>query len=350
MRKKGDYFRRVFHRTSTEFWINNAKPKEAENAIANGAVGATTNPTYPSKLFSDPPYINKLIDQALEESDSHDQIADIVYKKAVARLQDLFQPFYEKSNGRYGYVAIQGDPRVNENPDAIIAGAHDYRKMGENIIIKVPATPAGAMAMEELTATGCPTIATLGFSVDQAVYMAEAYQRGLRRAKTKPLCYITLIAGILDEYLKNEAERQGVAIKVEWIKKAGCEASRTAYRVFKERNYEALLLGGGARGPHHFSELVGGAMAITIGWGLAEQLIETDAPVVSRIDTRTSDNVLSELEVKLPDFHKANHEGSLEPEEFQKFGPVASFQESFLAGIDILLNAISKRKTERGLS
>lgn len=127
-REKSDYFRRVFHKASTEFWINNATPKEAENAIASGAVGATTNPTYPSKLLKDPPYLNKLIDQALEESDSDDQIADMVYKKAVAPLQILFQPLYENSNGRYGYVAIQGDPRANENPDAIIAGAHDYRK------------------------------------------------------------------------------------------------------------------------------------------------------------------------------------------------------------------------------
>ena len=101
------------------------------------------------------------------------------------------------------------------------------------------------------------------------------------------------------------------------------------------------MLEGGARGAHHFTELIGGEIAITIGWNLAHQLIKDNSIVVSRIDAKISKHVLSELEEKLPDFRKAYYEKTLLPEEFREFGPVVSFQNSFLAGYSQLLDFIT---------
>ena len=56
------------------------------------------------------------------------------------------------------------------------------------MIVEVPATPAGAQAMEELTAMDRPTIATLCFLVDQAVYMAEAYRRAACSGQQRARC------------------------------------------------------------------------------------------------------------------------------------------------------------------
>jgi len=339
------YFHRLSLQSPTEFWINNATFADAKAALAAGAVCATTNPTYISRLLKEEPdYVAGLIDEASLETNDDDLIADLVYQKSVARLQQLFFPLFQRTNGHHGYVAIQGDPRFNSDPDAILESALRYRKLGENIIIKVPSWPAGALALEKLVELGFPTIATLGFSVDQAVYMAEAYRRALKRSKKRPVCYITFIAGVLDTYLAEISAQRGNIVSQEALRHAGCEASRAAYRIYKSRGYEAILLGGGARGPHHFTELAGGELAITIGWSLAQQIIGADGPIVARIDAQVPASILSELESHLPEFRSACHEHSLQPEAFHNFGPVASFQASFLAGTDAVLKAISSRR------
>jgi transaldolase len=146
-----EYFHRVAAHTPTEFWINNPTFSEAEAALQAGASGATTNPTYlPRLLKEEPAYVAGIIDEALIETDDADRAADLIYQKAVARLQRLFEPMYAQTRGRFGYVAIQGDPRLNTDPDAILEGALRYRELGDNVIIKVPSWPAGAVALEKL--------------------------------------------------------------------------------------------------------------------------------------------------------------------------------------------------------
>lgn len=217
------------------------------------------------------------------------------------------------------------------------------------LLSKVPAWPAGAAALEKLVEMEIPTIATLGFSVDQAIYIAEACRGALKRSKTRPLCYVTFIAGVLETFLTESAERQNLPLSKELIRQGVREASRTAYRIYKSRGYEAILLGGGARGPHHFTDLVGRRLAITIGWSIARQIIASDPSVISKIDEETPEQAISELATDLPDFRKAAREQAMSSEEFHDFGPVASFQEAFLNGMNTLLNAVYTHMNGRTL-
>ena len=339
--RENQYFQRLSKQTPTEFWINNPTLAEAEAALAAGAVCATTNPTYLARLLKEEPaYLSRLISGAIKETSDDDQVVDRILTQAVGRLQRVYYPLYEQTGGRVGYVAIQGDPRVNTSTDAILDGALRYRELGENIYIKVPAWPAGATALERLTERNIPTIATLGFSVDQAVYMAEAYHRALGKSRARPPCYVTFIAGVLDTYLSALSIRAGKKVSKEALYEAGCAATRVAYRIYKSRGYEARLLGGGARGAHHFTELAGGDLAITIGWSLAEQIIQADSSIASNIDKETAPSLLTELEEQLPDFRRSYREGSMQPEEFHSFGPAVEFQGTFLAGIRTVLDAI----------
>jgi transaldolase len=340
------YFHRVARHTPTEFWINNPTLAEAGAALEAGAVGATTNPAYLARLLTEEPdYVAQLIDETLQENDNEERAADLVYQKAVARLQRRFEPVYARTHGRFGYVAIQGDPRVNTDVSAILEGAVRYRQLGDNIIIKVPSWPAGALALRELVAMEVPTIATLGFSVDQAVFMADAFRRGLKHSKARPVCYVTFIAGVLETFLAGQSTELGTALSSDLIQQAGCAATRVAYDMCQSRGYEARLMGGGARSPDHFLELVGGDMAVTIGWGIAQQIIDTNAPIVSRIGARTREATVSILEAGLPDFQRSYRPQSLEPEEFHDFGPVAAFQNSFLTGFSTLLSAVTARRS-----
>lgn len=349
-----DYFHRVAAQSSTRLWINNATPEQAESALERGAVGATTNPTYAARVLREDSSATGLLEQAVRETKSDGEAVDRFTMLAVARLQAIYQPLYEESSGQFGFVAIQGDPRVNDDANAILAGAARYCELGPNMIIKVPATPAGARAMKELTAMNVPTIATLGFSVDQALYMAEAHREACRESGHNPPCFVTYIAGILDECLGEDAKNHEGAVPPEWVAQAGCQGTRVAYRLYRERGYGALLLGGGARETRHFSELVGGHLHVTIGWSLADELAKAAAPVEERINSDIGEEVEGALSASLPNYRKASRVGQLQPEDFTQFCPVAAFQCSFLDAMDKMLERVrqtrAKLKGEGGKS
>ena len=111
-------------------------------------------------------------------------------------------------------MAIQGDPRVNNDSDAIIESALQYRQIGENIIIKVPATPVGAYALKQLIKSGIPVIATLGFSVAQAVFMAETYREAQNKQR-HPRFVILLLSqvSLIHIFRKKQSEKVLLLVK-----------------------------------------------------------------------------------------------------------------------------------------
>lgn len=339
------YFHRVTKETPTRFWVNNPSGTDMELALVAGAINVTTNPSYCSKLImNEPEYIRGVIDTLVKEIDDDDIAADSIYQEAASRVMKRFFPLYEHSRGICGYVTIQGDPRADEDPDAIVNAALQSRKLGKNFMAKIPVTLAGTQAIEVLVARDIPICATEVFSISQAIYICELYQRAAKKCSKHPPFYVTHITGILDEYLAETVRRQGTEISPQILAQAGCVVARKEYQILKERGYETTMLGGGARGPHHFTELVGGDVHITINWSTARELIEADGPVISRIEAQTPKPVLEELTAKLPDFHKAFYEDALSLEEFKDYGPVMLFRSMFLAGYDHLLEEIATNR------
>lgn len=344
---ENSYFRKVGRDTPTEFWINNPLPSQAAAALEMGAVGITTNPTYPARMAKEDPAFPGRLAKAVAECPGNDAARVRLYHDYIRELLALALPLHRSSGGRFGYVAVQGDPRRNGDADFLLQEAGELKNLGENIIIKVPATQAGAAAMTELTAMGWPTIATLGFSVDQAIYMAEAYRKGLRPGAVGPRGYVTYIAGILDDYLSALLKETGnPGVDPACIRHAGCHGTRVTYRIYQQRGYEAMILGGGARGTHHFTELVGGKLGVTIGWSIARELADAPPPCEARIETDAPAETIAGLRL-LPDFMKASAEGALPPAEFSSFGPVALFQGSFLKAVDECLLMIAAERKEQ---
>jgi transaldolase len=56
-----------------------------------------------------------------------------------------------------------------------------YHGLAPNIHVKFPATQAGMAGIEEATTLGVNAVATVSFSVSQAIAAAEAMERGLGR-------------------------------------------------------------------------------------------------------------------------------------------------------------------------
>lgn len=345
---KDDYFQRVKKLTPTRLWINNPTPKEAEKSIVSGAISCTTNPTYCMKQIQNELEIKrvyKVIDEVIKEYNDDNLVADIIQQRLVKKILDIFLPLYQKSPGREGFVSIQGNPFLDDNAEQIINEALSYRKLGKNFITKIPATKAGLEALETLIPEDIPMIATEVMGISQAVYTCEMYKRVSKKCGKYPPFYLTNITGIFDEHLKNVAEHDGIDISPDVLWQAGAIVARKQYKIFKERGYPGIMLGGGARGLHHFTEMVGSEMHVTINWkGTADKLIEIDPPVVYRMFNPTPQYVIDELLNKVPDFKRAYLEDGLDVDEFKDFGPVDLFRSSFIKGWESLLTKIKERR------
>ena len=340
------YFHDLYEQTPTRFWINNPSGEEMERAISAGSINCTTNPAYPSKLLqSDPEYVRGVIDQVIRETRDDDEAAFRVYQETSARVMKRFLPLYEQSEGQYGYVTMQDDPRRDEDVDAIVQAALRNRELGENFMAKIPVIEAGLEAIEAMVAQDTPICATEVFALAQMTSVCELYERAVKETGNQPPFYVTHITGIFDEYLAKVVKREGIKIAPEVLAVAGCAVARKEYQLLRERGYHTTLLGGGARVTRHFAEFVGGDVHITINWSTAREIIDADdGNLVHRIDAETPQSAIDELCEKLPDFRKAYDEGGLTVEEYAGYGPVQLFRNAFLHGYYLLLAEIPARR------
>jgi transaldolase len=339
------YFRRLNSQTATRFWVNNPSGIEMDRAIEAGAINCTTNPAYCSKLLvSDPDYLQTVIDDVIKTTNDDEEAAVLAYRRASKRVIERFKPLYEQSHGEHGYVTMQDDPREDQDTEAVIRGVLRNRELGPNYMAKIPVIQGGLEAMESCVEENIPICATEVFSLSQAIHMCELYELSAQRTGNRPPFFVTHISGIFDEYLGKTAKREGIDIAPEVLAQAGCAIARKEYRLLKSRGYQTTLLGGGARGTHHFTEMVGGDVHVTINWSTAQEIIDANTPIVSRIDFETPARVIDELREKLPDFAKAYDEDGLSVAQFADFGPVQLFRNAFLKGWYLLLAAIPSRR------
>jgi transaldolase len=346
--KPESYFMRVTRQTPTEFWINNPTCQQADLAISHGSSGCTNNPSYTQKMIDHPSegeYAGKIMDETLREVKDEWGAAAEFQRRLVKPIAKKFLPVFQNKAGHKGYVSIQGDPVHEEDPDVIIREALENRKISPNICCKIPTTRSGLQAMEYLISQDIPLNATEIFAIHQGVVLCESYQRASRKHGKTPQLYISHIAGIYDDYLQSEVIKNAVEISPDVLWQAGLAVARRLYQIMEERHYPGIFVAGGARGLHHFTEMVGGKVCCTINWeGTADQLLEQDPPVVYRLFNPVPQKVIDELMEKLPDFKRGYLEDGLEIEEFESFGPVNLFRSSFIKSWKRVLDLIRERQ------
>jgi transaldolase len=347
---KNGYFHRVVQLTPTKFWINNPTRHEADLAIAAGATGCTLNPSYTQKMIDHPDegeYARKVLDNVIcDVSDDVEAVAEF-QRRMAGPISQKFMPIYEESLCQEGFVSIQGDPIREGDPSVIINEAHKNRTVSPNICIKIPTTASGLKAMETLVPENTPINATEIFAVQQGIDLGELYERLVPKDKKGPKLYYSHIAGIYDDELKAYVERNRVDISPDLLSQAGLAVSKKLYTLVKEAGYRMYFIGGGARGLHHFTELVGGDVNLTINWqGTADKLLEQDPFVVSRIFNPVPYKVIDELMNKLPDFKRGYIVGGIHVDEYEEFAPVELFRSSFIKSWKRVLDLIKVRRME----
>jgi transaldolase len=111
---------------------------------------------------------------------------ELVYAVALEDLveaAELFRPAWEESGGVDGYVSLEVPPGLAYSAQASVEFAqrlHEQTQM-PNLLVKIPGTPPGLTAMEELVVAGIGINVTLLFSDSHYLRTADAYIRALER-------------------------------------------------------------------------------------------------------------------------------------------------------------------------
>lgn len=154
-----------------------------QKLIDQGVRGATANPTILDKAISGSPDYEDDIWRFTAEGKTAEEIYEALAVSDIGRAADLFRPVYDKSLGGDGYISLEVNPHKAYDTAATIAEVrHLFTTLNRpNVMIKVPATPEGIPAVEQLISEGININITLMFSLTQYQQVVEAYMNGLQR-------------------------------------------------------------------------------------------------------------------------------------------------------------------------
>ncbi|HUG68719.1 MAG TPA: transaldolase family protein [Pirellulaceae bacterium] len=179
--------------TGTKLWLDSIDPDLVAENRSRGATGATSNPIIISDLLKTGRF-DKQLEAFRSQGLDDEAIAWSMTDQLVRQAQDVFHPVWKETQGNDGYVSFELDPLLE---DLELGPPHDervarYVELGkhwatghDNRMIKVPATPAGLDALEDLAAAGITLNVTLIFSTRQYHAAREAVWRGAQRCQAE---------------------------------------------------------------------------------------------------------------------------------------------------------------------
>ena len=333
----------------TDVWNDSCAISELEYAIANGAVGATTNPVIVGQVLEQEMHLWKDRIAALVREMSTATEEEITWKlieEMAVKGAELLAPVFEREKHRKGRISIQTNPKYYRNTAAMLEQALGFNTLAPNMQVKIPASAAGVAAMEEATYGGVSINATVCFTVPQALAVAEAIERGLKRREAEgkdtsamsPVC--TIMVGRVDDWLKVVANKEDVIVDPEYLEWAGVAVMKNAYRIYKERGYRTRLLAAAYRNHLHWSQFIGGDVVLTIPYKWQLRFNGSDVPVRDTMDDPIPAGCVESLAKHFPDFVRAYEPDGMKPEEFEQYGASARTLRSFIGGYSDLLATI----------
>jgi transaldolase len=149
----------------------------------DAVVGVTTNPTIFEKAIAAGDAYDEQLREELSRDDDPKPIFIALAARDVTEACDLLRPVWDGGGGKDGYVSIEVDPTLALDADATIEEAAMLHALIDkpNLLVKIPATREGLVAIEEMIARGRSINVTLIFSLARHAEVAEAYLRGLER-------------------------------------------------------------------------------------------------------------------------------------------------------------------------
>ena len=207
--------------------------------------GATSNPAiFESSITTSVAYKQQLdMLQANNEKTIYEELALTDIKRAAFLLDDL-----HKKDADDGFISIEVDPLLCDDAAGTIEeGIRLYSSINaENVMIKIPATDAGYIAMRELTSRGINVNATLIFSPSQAIKCAQALDEGIKDSNKDIKAVISVFVSRFDRLMDNDLSNKGL----QKSKLGIINATKCYYEVtkFENSNIRTLFASTGVKG------------------------------------------------------------------------------------------------------
>lgn len=216
----------------------------------DGITGITSNPTIIMQAITG----SSVYDTAIATMLDHDpqEIYERLVIEDIRTAADLLLPIYQRTNKQDGYVSLEIAPHLADDTEGTI---HEAKRLFElldrpNVMLKVPGTPAGLAAVEELIFAGVNINVTLVFAVATYQAVAEHYIRGLERRQAADLditsvasvssFFISRIDARIDQHLQNNIrsaqgrDLERVRINRKLLGKIAISNAQVAYQAFKQ--------------------------------------------------------------------------------------------------------------------
>ena len=224
---------------------------ELEDLIQNQNIsGITSNPAIFQKAIAGNVIYDADIESGIRAGKSVQDIYESLVFNDIRNACDVLRPIYESTDGLDGYVSIEVPPSLARDTQGTVQEALRYYKTIDraNVMVKIPGTPEGLVAVEQVIKEGVNVNVTLLFAVDSYVETAWAYIRGLeaRAEAGQDINKISSVASFflsridtkvderIDDLLKGEDNLSEKAELEELKGKVAIANAKIAYQKYQE--------------------------------------------------------------------------------------------------------------------
>jgi transaldolase len=253
------------HDAGQSIWLDSIDRRilhdgELDRLVRDDALtGMTSNPTIFQKALASSNAYDEQIMAAEDEGLTSWQLFELLETTDVRDACDAFAGVYSSTRGADGYVSIEISPSVSHNADGAIEEARRLWKTVDrpNVMVKVPGTAEGAVAVRRLIAEGINVNITLLFAIEAHERVIEAYLAGLEdRIKAhQPIDGLASVASFFVSRVDTEIDKRLDALiaralgsekeRLQTLKgRSAIANAKLAYRLFRQKfsgpRWEAL--------------------------------------------------------------------------------------------------------------
>ena len=233
----------------------------------DGLKGVTSNPAIFEKAIADSDdYDDVIARMAGDGAADPKAVYEAIATRDIQDAADVLRPVYDDTGRRDGYVSLEVSPYLAHDTEGTVAEARRLWNTvsRDNLLIKVPGTPEGVPAIEQLIGEGISVNVTLLFAREAYEQVAQAYIRGLAKAAADGLdvgriasvasFFISRIDSLVDDTIEKRiegADDEAAKERLRALKgKVAIANAKLTYRRYKEimqgEGWQALV-GKGAR-------------------------------------------------------------------------------------------------------
>lgn len=179
-----------------------------------GLTGVTSNPSIFEKAMGHGDAYDEGFKDWLASANEKADAVDTYEAQAIRDIQhaaDDLRAAYDELNGQDGYVSLEVSPYIAQDTEKTIEEARrlwaDVNR--PNLMIKVPGTQTGALAIRQLIEDGININVTLLFSQEAYQAVAEAFMAGLeaRVKANKPIDKIASVASFFVSRIDTQIDK-----------------------------------------------------------------------------------------------------------------------------------------------